>query len=162
MNARNMDEDWRDRTVTKFGYRRLAVGRGRQRFEHVLVWEAHYGPVPPGMEVHHRNENKLDNRIENLVVLTRLSHKRIHSGCVYRDGDWWKRCRRCGELKPVTTGFYIYPGRSGVMGVCRRCAVILAVEYKRRRRVARRQSTVATQDTPAEMAGVGEGGKRRA
>jgi len=35
-------------SVTKFGYRRIKQKDRRSRFEHVLVWERHHGPVPPG------------------------------------------------------------------------------------------------------------------
>jgi hypothetical protein len=120
--------------VTKFGYRRIwRPGTRRLVMEHVLVWERHHGPVPPGLELHHVNGDKLDNRVENLRPVTRLEHKRIHSGCELRDGVWWKRCRKCGEFKPVM-GFYQYPGRNGVMGVCKVCCVRLAVENKRKRK----------------------------
>jgi len=120
--------------VTKYGYRRVRKpGQRRLRMEHVLVWEAHHGPVPPGMELHHVDGDKLDNRIENLRIVTRLEHKRIHSGCELRDGVWWKRCRKCGEMKPVTD-FYRYPGRNGVMGICKPCQSRLAVAYKRKRK----------------------------
>jgi len=123
--------------VNKFGYRRMTVpGERRLKMEHVLVWEQHHGRVPPGKELHHVNGDKLDNRIENLQLVTRLEHKRIHSGCVLRDGVWWKRCRRCALFKPVTD-FYHYPGRNGVMGLCKPCCSRSAVEYKRRRRARR-------------------------
>jgi HNH endonuclease len=125
-------------SVTPYGYRRFR----RQRFEHVLVWESRHGPVPDGCEIHHRNGDKLDNRIENLQLVTRLEHKRIHSGCVRFGATWLKKCRRCQWFRPVDAEYYVYPGRNGVMGVCRRCAVEMAVEAKKRRRDKSRASLV--------------------
>ena len=37
---------------------------------HRLVWEAFTGPIPEGMQVNHINEDKTDNRLENLNLMT--------------------------------------------------------------------------------------------
>lgn len=47
--------------------------------EHILVAETFYGPIPKTHEVHHKNEVKHDNRPENLQVLPRGEHRRLHN-----------------------------------------------------------------------------------
>lgn len=44
----------------------------------VLVWEKENGPVPKGFVVHHKNENSLEDVIENLCALTRAQHLMAH------------------------------------------------------------------------------------
>lgn len=116
-------------TITPKGYRRIGVG-GKQRMEHVLVWEHARGPVPDGFQVHHRSGNKIDNRLENLELVDALTHKRIHSGCEVRDGEWWKPCRKCGEFLPISQ---YYSRKDGVSPWCKPCSIRNAVEVKRAR-----------------------------
>jgi hypothetical protein len=46
----------------------------------IVVWEDANGgcPVPDGCVVHHDNRNALDDRIENLILLTRAEHLNEH------------------------------------------------------------------------------------
>lgn len=69
---------------TKQGYRRVyapghpLANKDGNILEHRKVLHDAGIQVPPGWHVHHRNENKLDNRLENLEVLPPRMHTREH------------------------------------------------------------------------------------
>lgn len=69
--------------------------------EHVSVAERALGKkLPTGAVVHHINENRLDNRPENLVICSRAFHQIIHQrmhamkACGHAD---WRKCRFCAR-----------------------------------------------------------------
>ena len=59
-------------------YRAVKVN-GTKHDEHRFIMEQHLGRKLDSNElVHHINENKRDNRIENLEVISRSEHSRMH------------------------------------------------------------------------------------
>ena len=45
---------------------------------HVYVWQKHYGEIPKGYEVHHKDEDPSNNDISNLMLLSRSAHAKLH------------------------------------------------------------------------------------
>lgn len=42
----------------------------KNHFVHRLVWEAFVGPIPEGLQINHKDENKSNNSLKNLEVMT--------------------------------------------------------------------------------------------
>lgn len=81
------------------GYLCVTVDRQRLRV-HQHVWESHHGRLPKGWGIHHKNHNKLDNRLENLQSMTRAEHQRLHAADIsrgLRESNPSARARLCGK-----------------------------------------------------------------
>lgn len=46
---------------------------------HRKVWERNFGQIPDGFHVHHRDENRTNNSIENLQLLPGSAHISLHA-----------------------------------------------------------------------------------
>lgn len=84
--------------MSEHGYAKVRVGISHPladpngyAYEHLLVWVSAGNARPDnGQVIHHRNEDKLDNRIENLTCLPRGYHGAHHDEHRVRDdnGRW--------------------------------------------------------------------------
>ena len=76
---------------------------------HEAVWRFHFGDIPEGYVIHHRNRDKADNRIENLQLMTNEEHRAWHN----QHDKISYRCDYCGkEIEKSVTG------RSGKLHFC--------------------------------------------
>jgi len=64
--------------IVKDGRVQVRCADGKWRYRSRLVWEEANGPIPPGQVIHHRNHDPLDDRLENLQMLTRAEHMDAH------------------------------------------------------------------------------------
>lgn len=64
----------------KAWYRKIKTPDGRNMLEHRWIMEQHLGRrLERWEQVHHRNHNRLDNRIENLELVTVSEHGERHT-----------------------------------------------------------------------------------
>jgi len=94
------------RCLAKDGYVRIRTsrpGKHPYQLEHILVWEAANGPAPKGWHIHHLNGIRHDNRLENLLGISKSDHHKNHHV------PWENRIREleaqlnAREQSPITT-----------------------------------------------------------
>src|SRR3954465_8764008 len=87
----------------------IETRKGVRKLSHTWVWEEHFGKVPAGHHIHHKNGKRADNRIENLEAIKPLDHKRLHCGYQKtKSGKWLKPCCMCRKLLPLESAFYLH------------------------------------------------------
>lgn len=91
------------------GYRYLSVN-GIPYGQHSLVWNFHYGTIPKGMTVDHKDKNPLNNKIENLRLAT-SSQQCINRGVrgftfmSRKKKNKWMACN-CRNYQSTFLGYY--------------------------------------------------------
>jgi hypothetical protein len=77
----------KEKIISSDGYTKIRVGVSHPlsdpngyAYEHLLVWVSS-GKQPPGEGeiIHHYNDDKSDNRIGNLILMTRAEHNELHN-----------------------------------------------------------------------------------
>jgi len=58
--------------------RRCTSDNGKNRYKYRVEWEKIHGPIPAGYLLHHKNENPRDDSPDNLQLVTRAEHARLH------------------------------------------------------------------------------------
>jgi len=79
--------------ISPSGYGRVNIDC-KKYLLHRIIWQLHYGSIPDNLQVDHINSNKLDNRIENLQLLTLAKNsQRNHSSRGYKiiNGRYYAR-----------------------------------------------------------------------
>lgn len=72
---------------------------GKSQHIHRLNWENHYGSIPNGYIIHHKDGNKLNWDIDNLELLSRCEHVNEHRDVVKQKGVKVVARKDCIELE---------------------------------------------------------------
>jgi hypothetical protein len=78
--------------IQEDGYIMQYIGDGKYALQHKIIYQKNFGKIPHGYVVHHVNEIKTDNRIENLQLMSRKDHA-VHHGL----GERGNRFGACHE-----------------------------------------------------------------
>ncbi len=68
---------------------------------HQYVYEKEKGAIPAGCHVHHKDRNKRNNRIDNLILLSQEEHSKMHGEYKTSNPERYKKqCEHLDRIRP--------------------------------------------------------------
>lgn len=64
------------------GYIQITSGPNKGKLLHRLIYEEHYGSIPKGFCIHHLDNDKTNCNPENLMLLSKSNHHKLHFNMV--------------------------------------------------------------------------------
>lgn len=104
---------------------------GKEIKLHVYIWEKENGKKPKGYDIHHKDFNKANYELVNLLLVTKSDHRKIHAGWIMNAGVWThKPCAKCKKLLPLSS---FYKRLEWLSAKCKECHNDSCVEiYKKK------------------------------
>ena len=84
------------KTRSSQGYPMVWVDGEGYAKEHVVVWEKHHGEIPKGSVIHHIDEDKQNNNIENLACVSKKDHDKLNRSLL--KNHWNRRLMATEDL----------------------------------------------------------------
>lgn len=124
------------KSIDSGGYIRIYLD-GKQLREHRVLMSQYLGrPLLRNEHVHHINEVKTDNRIENLQLHTDSSHSKNHRQQFRKNVSSKRRCVSCGTSKTCLDSrnwlYWHFQNHDKTKPVCHNCH--MREYYKTRKR----------------------------
>ncbi len=94
---------WSDRYYFRASSRYIKLGI---RYLHREVWKFHFGDIPDGFEVHHKDNNTLNNSIDNLELLSKTDHLEHHSETMPEWRREWLRQNVLTKAQPKAVNWH--------------------------------------------------------
>jgi len=76
-------------------YTRVRIGKKKVRMSHIIWRITNNKEIPSGCNIHHLNEDKREDRIENLDLVEVVPHMQLHYGkkhnIIYKKKNWFEK-----------------------------------------------------------------------
>lgn len=82
-------------------------GKAKHQYVARLVWECFNGKIPDGLILHHRDFNEVNNKLDNLELLTVTEHNQVHYPFRKQKG-FYKRNHKIVKFSVEENASYYY------------------------------------------------------